>query len=348
MKKRIEIKKFNYHKAISIVLCIGFTGLSLYNQFGLYKIKIGLIFAWGASGIIESFRLYVLYILFGKDGSRLKLFITGIGYFALAAWCLVANSWAISESININENQIDPVLLSQYHKIKNEIITNIKSDIQKSQKEISNHNYHIAVNIEILKINPDNLKVKAKKAERIIDRDRHIAKIKRLNSEIDKISKYEPRNNAEIQRHAFTTASLYGVNVKFDTIYAGARESGLKSIFGTSEKLEKIIINIALILLIEAGIILTAMNAKNKNHKITKRNLKLSQSKSDNGKSDNQKSQNQEIISQYHELMKHPLYNEWDIDRKKSNQLAPGEMRKFASKAWRVIKKYKKLENQND
>jgi hypothetical protein len=344
LKKTIRsIRKLNKFKGTSIILCLAFTGLSLYNQFGYYYALIGLTFAVGASGIIESFRLYVLYVIFGRDIKGFRLWLTCIGYLFLALTCFTVNFLAIEKSIRENENHIDITLLSQYQEIKSEVIKVINGDIEnyesnivKLESDIPNHNYHIALNGELLKINPGNLVAIAKTVERkesikkINDKVRVInTEISALNAEINKISKTNPANNGEIMQHGLTLSTKYDVPAKFDKIYTNDTSGAPNGFLGLSENATKLLINLAILLLIEMGIITTAMSAKSNGKKGDTENQKPITKSEPVIKSDKK---DDPIEKEYQKIITDKYYSGWLGGRRSRSDVSGKERREFTTR----------------
>jgi len=328
MKTKAKITLFVFRSS-AVLLCIGLTGFSLNNQFYLYQKLLGDFSAWSISGIIESLRLFTLYVVF----SRKRAAVAWVGYAAIALWCLVANSWAISESITRNITRIDKRVIQIYRKVAQAAVGDIQGDIDYQRK-------HVRINSGLLERDPGNANVlgiqKYRKGE-----------IARLNKEKLKIENYEPKNNSELAARISQVAIKYGVKMKYDITYSSNGDSAPKSIFGISSQNQKLIINLAIILLIEIGIFTTARYAKNNGDSLSPLYHELitpnDKSITLGDKSKKKVIYSPDTIRKHEELSGNKYFQEWIEGGARSMRHYSGAKRKFAQAANRFYKKRREL-----
>lgn len=307
---------------------------------------MGLAFAIGASVVIESFRLYVLYIIFGRELPKAKLTAAAAGYIALAALCFYANFLAINQKIQKIENQIISEMMADYQKISTAAIRSIRNDIKMIESDIRNDEDQNIQNRGLIKAGLRKEKITGIKEGRDQRINKYEAKIKVKLTEIEKLSSFQSKNMAKIKNAGLQVAAEYDISLSPDTFIIPGGESGSESILSDSQKAKKLIINLAIILIIEIGIMVTAMSAK-ANGKA------LSDFISSDKKNDKPVSEKEKVESEYQKIISSNFWPEWKTDRYKSDQVPPGEKREFAKRALKFFRKHPELleilkEKQND
>jgi len=303
--------KIPFSKYISITACLLLTGASLINQYDFYVAIAGVTKAYGASVIVEFTRIYTLYMAITKN----KKGLAWTAYFLLAAWCMFANSIAITNTEYQEESQLDINLIEKYQVLKGEAVAKIKLDIAREEKESRQ-------NSGILGAQPNNARI------REIQKVRK-SNISRFQREINGILNFRGKNNAELLAKCREVAARYGLRFKYDKTYTDNGERAPTSILWIPEKTQQIAANLFFILLIEIGIFTTAIYAKRNGQVDIKKSqvdIKLI-SRNDTTEKD--------IIKKHQEYIKHPLYSDF-LDGKTTADYAPGENRK----AMKIIRKF--------
>jgi hypothetical protein len=305
--------RLNSFKWISALFCVSLTGFSLLNQFDLYELKVGLMWAWAFSGIIESIRLYTLYIIFTREKRNVAI----AGYAALAAWCLLANSWAISTKVYQVDNQVDIKLIKEYQRLKGESVQLIKEELKLIER-------HWRINSAKLERYPEGTPQHSEYLG--YQKARNKEKQEKLQ-EKEKINKYNPSKASEYYRICEALGVNYGLNFKYDTYIIGNGENASDSIFNFSEKAQKLIINLAIIILVEIGIFATARYAKSKNQ-VDKKSINLKSTKS------TKKSSEVDVLSTDKKLKADDRFEKWLDKGAKNSAGYSGRLRDFAKKAY--------------
>jgi len=303
--------KIPFSKYISITACLLLTGASLINQYDFYVAIAGVTKAYGASVIVEFTRIYTLYMAITKN----KKGLAWTAYFLLAAWCMFANSIAITNTEYQEESQLNINLIEKYQVLKGEAVAKIKLDIAREEKESRQ-------NAGILGAQPNNARI------REIQKVRK-SNISRFQREINGILNFRGKNNAELLAKCREVAARYGLEFKYDKTYASHEDSGPKSILWIPERTQQIAANLFFILLIEIGIFTTAIYAKRNGQ------VDVKKSQVDVKGMSRSDSMEKNAIATHQQYIKHPLYSDF-LDGKTTADYAPGENRK----AMKMIRKF--------